>query len=155
MWFTQTPRAADVALHWGPSYIPAETSWMHLPIKPNCSSIHQETLPADVKDQANRPAFVFYLMGGFSHWLVQKLLGAKAVVFLNKGAHCWSLGNKANNVLHLEENNTIQGFEFDWVFHFKSGRKCSMQTFYITKEATFHGLDSWCVVVDALAFIPH
>lgn len=44
---------------------------------------------------ANRPAFVFYLMGSFSHWLNQKLLGANAVVFLNKGAHCWSLGNKA------------------------------------------------------------
>ncbi len=46
---------------------------------------------------ANRPAFVFYWMGGFSHWLVQKLLGANAVVFLNKGDHCWSLGNKAKH----------------------------------------------------------
>jgi len=47
------PKAADVALHADPSLIPAETSWMHLPMKPNYSSTaYQETSPAYVNNQA-------------------------------------------------------------------------------------------------------
>lgn len=62
--------------------------------------------------------------------------------------------------LHLEENsNTIQGFEFDRVFHFV-GMKCSMQIFlYYQRDATFnqlYGLESLCcLVMEALAFIQH
>ncbi len=69
---------------------------------------------------ANRPVFV-YLRSSFSHWLIQKLLGANDVFFLIKGLIAEVWGTKPH-FLHLEENNnTIQGFEFDWVFHFNRG----------------------------------
>lgn len=63
--------------------VPADMSWMHLPVKSNCLSANNDISPADVKDQAKSTDQRLLFNGySFSHQLIQNLLGANPVLFL-------------------------------------------------------------------------
>lgn len=71
------------------------------------ASKHYQLMSKTKQTLANGQAFVFYLMGHFSHWLIQKLLGANTVVSLEKWFHCWCLGNKVSFFCILRKITTL------------------------------------------------